>query len=371
MPGMGMIDEKIQEAVEYNERQGYTETEIRMVQRTVGTKPDAIWGPKTVQAVYDWQGLRGLIQDGKVGPKTWDEVKEEYEDDEYRPPHQGCKPVHGIWIDDHRRIKDETVWDDMLEHGITSIALMVEGHSEKWDPKYDTADMELLCGYAQERGMVVGITDWPYPNREWIDTMFEYLKPWFEAGMPIAFTESDLESNWIDRHVQGFKDLDEAGDYLVDRKLELASMNGARFETTTFTSHTENGRGADVAPHADRIFGQAYSVRNRAKKNPETGKYDVPWAIPYSHTYGPIGMQKHTLDRSLQVPGVEDGRPELGCGLAAYDQKWPGKSPEQAMRAAYDTALLYNPPEIRWWSFKWVFGYRATDYGRRFLKSIK
>ena len=61
---------------------------------------------------------------------------------------------------------------------------------------------------------------------------------------------------------------------------------------------------------------------------------------------------------------------EAGFPLAAYDQKWPGKTAESAMRAAYDTALLYNPAEIRWWSFKWVFGRFATSYGRKFFKSI-
>lgn len=366
-----MDDAQIKKAIEYNEAQGYTETEIQMVQRTVGSKPDGIWGPKTVDAVYDWQGLRGLVQDGMVGPKTFAEVKEEYEDDDYRPPSTGCKPLHGVWVDDTRMPKDPAVMDEMREHGIASIALMLEGQNEAWNPWWDREEIELVLKLAAERDMVVAITDWPRPTKKWIDDMFEYLHPWFADGLQLVATESDLEHNWGSDDLDGsFADLDAAGDYLVEKKMELVRLNGARFEVTTFTSHTENGRGADVAPHADRIFGQAYSVRNRNKKNPETGRYDVPWAVPWSHTYGPGQMQKHTLDRSLQVPGIDDGRPELGAGLAAYDQKWPGRSPEEAMRVAYDAALLYNPPEVRWWSFKWLFGKKATGYGRKFLKSI-
>ena len=30
---------------------------------------------------------------------------------------------------------------------------------------------------------------------------------------------------------------------------------------------------------------------------------------------------------------------EIGCGLAAYDQTWPGHTPEEAMQKAYDQAI--------------------------------
>ena len=196
------------------------------------------------------------------------------------------------------------------------------------------------------------------------------MGPMFDR-FPLAFSESDLEGNWLRSRVKGFPNIDKAGDALVEAKLRIvAKRPGSRFETTTYTAHAENGSGADVAPHAHRVFGQAYSVRERNKRNPETGKYDVPWDVPWDHTYGPAKMQKHTLDKSLEIPGIEDGVPDLGCGLAAYDQKWPGRMAEEAMRVAYDAALLYNPAEIRWWSFKWVFGRFATAYGRKFFKSI-
>jgi hypothetical protein len=83
-------------------------------------------------------------------------------------------------------------------------------------------------------------------------------------------------------------------------------------------------------------------------------------------------MQKLTMDKAKTVPGVgTPSGPRLSCGLAAYDQVWPGKSGEAAMQAAWDAAMQHNPIEIRYWSSKWVFGSRRNGYASRFLRSLR
>jgi len=124
-----------------------------------------------------------------------------------------------------------------------------------------------------------------------------------------------------------------------------------------------------VAPHMDRLCVQAYSVRNRTKKNLATGKYDVPWAVPWTHTYGPGRMQVHTLDRTSLVPGD----PKIVAGLAAYDQKWPTHLAHTALSMAYDAAISHEHVEVvavRYWSSKWVLGVRNNRYASKFLKSL-
>ncbi|WP_077621579.1 peptidoglycan-binding protein [Sediminibacillus massiliensis] len=45
--------------------------EVARVQRAVGVKPDERFGPITERAVKAYQRRHGLVDDGRVGPKTW------------------------------------------------------------------------------------------------------------------------------------------------------------------------------------------------------------------------------------------------------------------------------------------------------------
>jgi hypothetical protein len=74
-----MNQQEIDEAIEYNERQGYCESEVKLIQRTVGATEDGVWGPETVTKVYQWQASAGLTADGKVGPETWAAIKSQWE----------------------------------------------------------------------------------------------------------------------------------------------------------------------------------------------------------------------------------------------------------------------------------------------------
>lgn len=81
-----LTDAEVKDAISYNERQGYCESEIMLTQRTVGAMEDGVWGPETVQKVAAWQKPRDLDPDGKVGPQTWSRIKDSWELMPIEPP---------------------------------------------------------------------------------------------------------------------------------------------------------------------------------------------------------------------------------------------------------------------------------------------
>lgn len=58
--------EAARKALAYDERQGYAEAEIELIQRVVGVAVDGTWSSSTVQAVARWQRTNGIPVDGKV-----------------------------------------------------------------------------------------------------------------------------------------------------------------------------------------------------------------------------------------------------------------------------------------------------------------
>lgn len=367
-----MTSQQVQEAIEFNEGQPFAQPEIEMIQRVVGTKVDGVWGPKTVEAIWQWQQDRGIPADGKIwrsmSGNTWPKiVAAADENGEDTHPNAPCLPQRkGVWVDDSHRIQQEPYMDRMLELGLNVAALMLDTTQRAWDPVYTDKEIETVAKLAELRDIELVLTVWPFPDRSVIDKLAADVQRILTiAPEVIRAVEGDAEFNWRPNQVKGFNDLDQAGDYYVNKLTEACEPTKARRELTTFTSHTENGRAADVAPHMDVIFGQAYSVRHRKKRD------GSEWLIPWSHLYGPGGMQRHTLERSLQVPGVPE-RVALGCGLPAYDQSWPGRDPKEAMRVAYNAAIRHRVVEVRWWSFKWLIGHLSdrTPYAAEFLKEI-
>jgi hypothetical protein len=298
-----------------------------------------------------------------------------------------------LWIDDPVSKVTTPAYFDLLDaHGVDGIAVMVDDSPRPWDPKYSLKRIEKLgklCG-TRERKKNLALTDWPYPDKTVINAMCKGMERLIIAtGLEEVEWEDDTEHNWTGRMVRGFRPmvikgrrrsaLDLAGDYWLLKKIEtiarLKAKHGivVRSSQTTFTSHTENGRAADLAPEMDMLINQAYAVRHRNKRNPRTGKYDVRWVVPETHVYGPGNMVKYTLDRTLLVPGIDDGHPELACGLAIYDQgRWP-MGPDAAVILCVDVAVgAFDVRIIRFWSSKWAVGIKSSKspYGKRILKTL-
>lgn len=268
-------------------------------------------------------------------------------------------PHLGLWLDDPPKVVlREVYFDQLVALGVRVVAVMIDTSRRGWDPKWSVGQLNELRQLALSRDIEVVLTCWPEPDPEDIDAMVKDLPRLLVAAGASAL-EIDTERNWRHDRVRnvrrqvGRSSLDLAGDHLVAGLSRVRAQLDVRLELTTFTSHTENGRSADVAPHMDRLVPQAYSVRERNGK-----------LIPWSHSYGPGGMQRFTIDRTLLIEG-----PKLSVGLAAYDQAWPGHTAHEAMEIAWLAALAYDPMEIRFWSSKWVLGVRANGYAADFLRS--
>jgi hypothetical protein len=290
-------------------------------------------------------------------------------DEEVTPVVQHQSAIRkGVWLDESpEKALTPEYFDKLIELELKSIAIMLDTARGPWDPQWTPAMIEKACKLAEPRRIELICTVWPYPNKAVLNAMFDDLKEWMQISPEvIRANEVDAEFNWKSNLVRDFDNLDVAGDYLVNKMIEVTEPTNARKELTTFTSHTENGRSADVAPHMDVLLVQAYSIRHRNRP----GEND--WKVPWRHTYGPGNMQKHTLDRTMLVPGVPE-KVEMGCGLAGWDQNWPGHSPEEAMTMAWDSAIRQGCKEIRFWSTKWILGHLAhkTPYGAAFLRSLK
>ena len=273
------------------------------------------------------------------------------------------KPAHGLWIDDApREVAKPDYWAKLKDHGISVAAVMLESVSAGFDPRYTLAELGVLGNLARRADIELVLTVWPEPRPHYLAQLVEKIPPILRASGATAL-EFDAESNFTRKRVAGFKNLEEAAEATAQVLIKFRDL-AIRSELTTFTMHSENSKSAQLADDVDRLLPQAYSVRNR-----KDAKGD-PLTIEWGGAYGPGAMQRLTLNRALEVPRKENGKPELSCGLAAYDQEWPGHTGEDAMRVAYEAALTYSPKEIRWWSSKWVVGGVAKAYASRFLRSI-
>lgn len=265
-------------------------------------------------------------------------------------------PKLGIWLDDPvTDIKKKPYWRELQRHGFDVAAIMLEGVGNGFDPKYSVADLDKIRSLASEVNINIVLTCWPQPDKKYLDEFKDDIAKYVVAAKAVGL-EADLESNWVSSKVSGFPNLKAASEYLVAIFDDLRKETGVRIEVTTFTGHAENSSRATVADNADRLLPQAYSVRNRSSG-----------PIAWMDLYGPGEMQEFTLKKALEVPGEQ----ELACGLAAYDQVWPGKTGEEAMQAAYEAALKFNPVEIRLWSSKWVVGIKRNGYASRWVLGLK
>lgn len=272
--------------------------------------------------------------------------------------------LHGVWIDDSpARLLTKEYWLECKHHNFVTAAIMLESTDAGFDPRISEEAIEKIGQLTRDVDIELVLTVWPEPRKDYIDGFAKKIGTYIQKSGASGL-EADLEGLWLPNRLKGYSSMDLAGDALVEMFVKLSGAHDVRTEVTTYPYHQENNRTADVAPHVDRVLPQAYSVRNRTKD----GKN---WEVPWDHAYGPSNMQKLTIERAMQIKdfGKTNG-PMLSCGLAAYDQEWPGHLGEEALRIAYRTALRYNPLEIRFWSSKWIFGSKKNGYASRFMKSL-
>jgi hypothetical protein len=167
----------------------------------------------------------------------------------------------------------------------------------------------------------------------------------------------DAESNWDSKFLKGFHNMSEAAQYLVSKMKETVAKHNGKTSLTTFPYHSENSKNATISPYMDTLFPQAYSVANRTNGN-----------VKWNDAFGPKNMQKITLERAA---ATKINKSNICCGLAAYDQKWPGHTEEEAMKVALDTAIEMGVEHVCYWSSKWIVGGSKTNYGNSFLKKLK
>lgn len=265
---------------------------------------------------------------------------------------------HGMWVDDSPRlVLDPRYFDRAADLGIKTLAIMVESSRDGFDPTWSERELDRARFYALARDMELVLTIWPTLFAKYHDELEARIGGLLDAAGAAAL-DCDAESNFRER--PGSMSKLEAAQRLGALFDSLRTKRDVRIEVDTFADHPENGPHAVLATRSDRIIGQAYSVCYR--KNAAGVDELVPWDGPL----GPGGMQKHTFERSKLIPT----HPPISAGLAAYQQSWPGRKPQDAMAIAYTSSLAYAPREVRWWSAKWIIGSQANGYAADFIKSV-
>lgn len=292
----------------------------------------------------------------------------------------------GLWVDLPKRMVLDQLFFDWFSKDLKfdMMAVMIDQADEAVEFSWSPSDVEKLLKFADKDAVEIGLTTWPYPNKDLLKQMKIKMTELMKVG-PIAEWETDQEFNWKEDQVEGFRGVrkqysdiqvtrltpyEVASNYLTNIKKEVCAIQGARNAITTFTHHRENSARAAVTQSCDLMMVQAYSVCSRNGRS-----------IPFHHRYGPGRMQGFTLNRSVKIPGIDNGSVKLGIGHAAWkqtefkDNDGELVSSNIAMRTAYETALNYPTPVIdhRWWSAKFCYpmSRRYNGYSTQFLQSLR
>ncbi len=267
----------------------------------------------------------------------------------------------GAWVDDAFGRIDAEYAARFREAGLTEAGLMVNRMnatvgSPAWELREKPATIARAAYRLRDAGVAIILTCWPRPDRHQLARLESDMRALVEAIDPEAI-EVDCEANWHRRHLRDFRTMAEASAELVAVLRRLAGGK-RRVELTTYTYHQENGPGALVAPHVDLLLPQAYSVTDRAGE-----------AVPWGSELGPGRMQDLTLERAAQTGAPASAL--TACGLAAYEQRWPGVRPEVAMQTALDAARSRGVNRVRYWSSKWIVGALAAKqpWAARFTRA--
>lgn len=269
--------------------------------------------------------------------------------------------VVGAWIDDpiaQIDAKYAARFAKCFKHGaIMANEMNARSSAPGFRLRADTATFTRAAKALQGAGVEVSLTCWPRPDKAQLAELEAGMAPLLDACGATAI-EVDTEANWDSKLLKGFKTMDEAATELVAVLRRLAAGH-RRVELTTYPYHTENSAKARVAPHVDLLLPQAYSVNERSGTA-------VAWG---DKTLGPGGMQRMSLDRARET-GAAPGK--LGCGLAAYEQRFAGHKPEEAMQVAVDAVRKEGVRTIRYWSSKWIVGVLASKqpWAEKFVQTL-
>jgi hypothetical protein len=350
----------VQRALAYCQKQDYTREQIQTIQRVTGSTADGTWTEQSVQAIYTWQGRMGLTADGMPGQSTWRSIQR-VSTFEAKAGKRLLSPKLGVWVDDQAPIVLREGWlANLAGLGFSTIAIMVQRSTsdtsvQPWEARWTTAQLTQLRKLAGPLKLEIVLTAWPLPDRAQLAQMAAAMPALLEAA-GAAGLEVDTEGNWDAKRLSGFESMAEASATLVETMRNAAAGTKARLELTTYPYHPENDAKAQVAPHMDRLFPQAYSVADREGK-----------AVPWDDRMGPGRIQPLTVHRSESIPGVASNEVGLGLGLAAYEQAFEGHTVTEALSAALEAAVVQRIPEVRYWSSRWIVGEKADPEVAKFF----
>lgn len=284
-----------------------------------------------------------------------------------------CGPLDlGAWIDDPPRLVLESAYLDALRAlPLSHLAVMVDGprpglSDARWTPR----QLAQLRRAMPDHELV--LTTWWAAQRRAIDELAVRLPELLDA-LETRTVEGDTEpvGEWAPRAVEGYRDeggdpgaLDEAADALAE---VLVGLELDAIEVTTFPGALRHVRSLIralsryMAPdQALRLVLQLYAVRSR-------GSSTAPTLVEWDGALGPERLPREAITRARRDhPGVE-----ICAGLAAYDQRWPGHAPAEAMHVALTSAAGTGVRRVRWWSTKHLVRLAARSYSAPAIELLR
>lgn len=259
----------------------------------------------------------------------------------------------GVWLDDGPRQALQPHYLRRLRAlPISEVAVFLDSMlspASRWTPQ----QLDRLREALPDCELVA--TLWGRSTREWVESLPSRLTEAM-CALGTRTVEVDLEGDWRRRRLRGYPSMQHAGEALVETLRERCGVQ--TLEVTTFPAHVEARSSAVVTPLADRLVLQVYSVRHLGSI-PDPIAWDDP-------RYGPGAYQRTALARAAAThPAVE-----VVAGLAAYDQRWPSRTPEEAMRAALEGAQAAGCQHARYWSAKWLARLSARSWSAPALRAL-
>jgi hypothetical protein len=152
-------------------------------------------------------------------------------------------------------------------------------------------------------------------------------------------------------------------------------MTKLNVSEVTAAVHYNRGRGFRPA-EIERIQA-AVGATPDGSWGPQTVQKVAAWqaarGLSVDGKVGPRTLESIEEAQQTVAPRPDAPAIEIACGLAAYDQSFPGRTPQEAMRVALDAAMAQGVRHVRYWSSEWLIddiGNKGASYGEPFLRSL-